>query len=43
MLALYSGNFYLLIIIIPQLYMLQYLTPDILGFFIKLHSGYLIG
>lgn len=26
-----------------QLYMLQYLTPDILGFFAGLHNVYLIG
>ena len=36
-------TFFLLIIRTLQLYMLQYLTPDILGSFLQLHSSYLIG
>ena len=34
---------YLLIIRILQLYMFQYLTPDIVGAFAGFHSSYLIG
>jgi hypothetical protein len=43
MLVLHYFILYLLIICILQLYMLQYLTPDIVGAFAGFHSTYLIG